>query len=117
MADKTVVRQALREALSSAGLVVQSDTLGARGELYVMGEDDLARALFEFHESAREAVDAMYQGSWTPGLPPRFAVLPAAARDESDFEMLEQMRVVPLLYTEAPAVAFPGLAEVLAAHL
>lgn len=31
--------------------------------LYVVGDDDLARALFEFKSTAREACDTMYQGS------------------------------------------------------
>jgi len=92
------IRSALRSELESRGYRVESDTLGSRGELYVMGEGDLAAALFEFKPSVREAIDAMYQGSWTEGLPPRFAVLPADAYDDPSFELLEQMRIIPLLY-------------------
>jgi len=95
------IRAALRRELESRGHRVESDTLGSRGELYVMGVGDLAAALFEFQPSVREAIDTMYQGSWVEGLPPRFAVLPAEAADDSSFELLEQMRIIPLLYDVA----------------
>lgn len=113
--DTSVVRDALREELRSRDHSVASDTLGARGELYVRGDGDLAAALFEFKCSAREAADTMYQGSWVEGLPPRFAVLPRQAAEEDSFEMLEQMRVIPLLYViEGGRVEFDDLDEALA---
>jgi hypothetical protein len=116
--DRGAVRDALRGELVSRGYEVASDTLGSRGELYVIGTDDLARALFEFKTSAAEACDTMYQGSWTAGLPPRFAVLPAHAAEESAFELLEQMRVVPLLFAlEDGAVRFGDLDRKLAEHI
>lgn len=46
----------------------------------------------------RDAIDTMYQGHWTEGLPPRFAVLPAEAASDPSFELLEQMHLIPLLY-------------------
>jgi len=94
----TEVRQALRLELESLGFDVADDTVASRGEIYVKGEGDLAAGLFEFKRSAQEAIDTMYQGNWTEGLPPRFAVLPADATNDPSFELLEQMRVYPLLY-------------------
>ena len=117
MVEASKTREALRAALATLGYNVQSDTLGSRGELYLMGEGDLAIALFEFHATAREAIDAMYQGAWTAGLPPRFAVLPRTCAEEEAFELLEQMRIFPLLYDASDPVAFPDLAETLAARL
>lgn len=73
--DLRAVRAALRACLEAAGLEVASDTLGMRSELYVVGDDDLARALFEFASSATEAVES-----------------PSA-------EMLEQIRVIPLYFS------------------
>ncbi len=113
------VRAALREDLTQRGFQVASDTLGARSELYIIGESDLASALFEFKASAREAVDTMYQGSWVAGLPPRFAVLPADQAADASVEMLEQMRVVPLFF-QADAkgrITFPDLDRVLAENV
>lgn len=97
--DLRAVRAALRACLEAAGLEVASDTLGMRSELYVVGDDDLARALFEFARSSADAVDAMYQGSWVEGLPPRFAVLPAEEAESPSAEMLEQIRVIPLYFS------------------
>lgn len=94
----TDVRAALRHELESRGLVVADDTVASRGELYVKGSGDLASSLFEFKNSAAQATETMYQGNWTEGLPPRFAVLPAEAASEPMFELLEQMRIHPLLY-------------------
>lgn len=106
----TDVRQALRRELESRGLAVADDTVASRGELYVKSNDDLAAGLFEFKRNLREAVDTMYQGNWTEGLPPRFAVLPADASRDPEFELLEQMRIGPLLYEEAEeSVTFPDL--------
>lgn len=67
---------------------------------------------------AREAVDTMYQGAWVDGLPPRFAVLPASTADESTFELLEQMRIIPLLYdVDGYVVEFADLDDVLSRNL
>ena len=117
MAQTNEVRDALRVALAARGYDVQSDTVGSRGELYLMGACDLAIALFEFHPSSREAIDAMYHGAWTAGLPPRFAVLPKSAAEEDAFELLEQMRIVPLLYAPSEPVEFLSLDETLGSYL
>ena len=52
----TAVRAALRGELEARGYRVASDTLSLRGELYVRGDNDLARALFEFKTTAEEAL-------------------------------------------------------------
>lgn len=67
-------RRSLRASLETRGYRVASDSHGLRGELYIVGEEDLARALFEFKPDAGVACDTMYQGSWVTGMPPRFAV-------------------------------------------
>lgn len=111
----TEVRTALRRELEARGLDVASDTVASRGELYVRGERDLAAAVFEFKMTASEAADTMYQGHWTEGLPPRFAVLPAEAAADPYFEMLEQMHIRPLLYSAADGrIAFIDLDAALA---
>lgn len=108
-------REALRHELEGLGLDVASDTLAARGELYVRAENDLAAAVFEFKPGVAEAIETMYQGRWVEGLPPRFAVLPASASAEPSFELLEQMRIEPLLYEEADGrIAFIDLEAALA---
>jgi hypothetical protein len=115
MAD---VREALRAELTSRGFDVASDTVSSRGEIYILGERDLAAAVFEFKSTAQDAIETMYHGCWVEGLPPRFAVLPIAATDDPLFELLEQMRLIPLLYEETDAsVTFPAIGETLAAHL
>ena len=115
--DIALVRAELRSTLEAHGYRLASDTLGARGELYIMGANDLARALFEFKSGVAEAIESMYQGSWA-GLPPRFAVLPAARADDPSFELLEQMHIVPLLYrAEAGDVEFIELDRLLSDHL
>lgn len=96
----TTPRSALREELIVRGHAVSSDTVSTRDELYVLGANDLAAALFEFREDPRQAFETMYQGSWTEGLPPRFAVMPAAASTHPEYELLEQVRIIPLLYEE-----------------
>jgi len=104
MAD---VRQALRRELETRGLDVADDTVASRNEIYVKGDGDLAAGLFEFKQTVFEATDTMYQGHWIEGLPPRFAVLPADAISDPSFELLEQMRIIPLLYeTEGDHVTF-----------
>ena len=116
--DLRAARDALRVELTARGYRVASDTLGMRRELYVMGDNDLARALFEFHPSADEAVHVMYQGSWTEGLPPRFAVLPGSESASPMLEMLEQMRAIPLLFdADAETVTFRELDQLLAERL
>lgn len=106
----TDIREALRSELEARGLDVASDTVAARGELYVRGDGDLAAAMFEFKPTVREAMDTMYQGHWTEGLPPRVAVLPADAASDPYFEVLEQARIVPLLYeTTGDGVTFLDL--------
>lgn len=92
------VRSALRDELRSRGLDVADDTVASRGEIYVEGRGDLAAGLFAFRQSVTEAIETMYQGNWGEGMPPRFAVLPAAEMSDPSFEMLEQMRITPLLY-------------------
>lgn len=110
----TDARQALRQELESRGLEVADDTVASRGELYVKGSGDLAAGLFEFKRTVPEATDTMYQGHWTEGLPPRFAVLPAEAADDPSFELLEQMHIIPLLYRDAEGrITFLELAAVL----
>lgn len=94
----TDARRALVQELKSRGLNVGDDTVSSRGELYVKGSGDLAAGLFEFKQTAVEAIDSMYQGSWTEGLPPQFAVLPADAASDPSYELLEQMHIHPLLH-------------------
>lgn len=111
------IRQALRRELESRGFSVADDTVSSRDEIYVKGEGDLAAALFEFKPTVQVAMDTMYQGNWSEGLPPRFAVLPTDAFDDPYFEVLKQMRIIPLLYgADAEDVTFPGLDDALA-HL
>lgn len=111
----TDVRAALRREFEDRGLDVADDTVAPRGEIYVKGNGDLAAGLFEFKRSVRDAIDTMYQGHWTEGLPPRFAVLPADAQNDPSFELLEQMHILPLLYRAAEdGVAFLDLDAALA---
>jgi hypothetical protein len=110
------VRTALRSELTSRGHDVASDTLGIRGDLYILGENDLALALFEFHTDAADAAEAMYRGSgsWVAGMPSRFAVLPESESENPGLEMLLQIRATPLFYeTSDGAVSFPELDAVL----
>lgn len=107
------VRQALREMLRTRGFDVGSDTLASRRELYVKSERDLSSGMFEFKQTVAEAIETMYQGRWTEGLPPRFAVLPTEAAEDPSFELLEQMRITPLLYEIVDGeVVFSGIAAV-----
>lgn len=86
------VREALRAELIGRGYSVTSDTVSLRRELYVRGPGDRAAAIFEFESTAAEAAESMYkgQGRWTPELPPRFAVLPAAERTAPEADFLVQ---------------------------
>jgi hypothetical protein len=118
MVTTSRVRGALADALARRGHDVRSDTHASGGPLYLAGENDLALALFEVHPSAQQAMEAMYQGAWIDGLPTRFAVLPRGARAESAFELLEQMRIVPLLYDAGgDEIEFPYLDGLLERHL
>jgi hypothetical protein len=96
-----VIRSALRLELEARGYSVARDTAGARGELYIWGDGDRAAALFEFKETADDACLTMYQGSWLPTLPPRFAVMPAAERLASSVEILLQAGLSVLFYAFA----------------
>jgi hypothetical protein len=96
--DAAIVRQALRLELETRGCRVASDTVGHRGELYIWGAGDRAAAMFEFKSNAEEAMRTMYQGSWPPTLPPRFAVLPASEKDAPALDMLTQAGLSILLY-------------------
>jgi hypothetical protein len=101
VSDTGAVRRALYLELEGRGHVVAGDTVALRGELYVRGEGDRAAALFEFKSSVEEAVETMYQGSWTTDLPPRFAVLPFSQRDHSEVELLRQAGMKTLFYEAA----------------
>ncbi len=118
--DTGRVRNALRIELASRGFEVYSDTHGIRRELYIAGENDLARALFHFDTDAADAAESIYlsSGSWVAGMPPRFAVLPARESDSPAIEMLEQMRTTPLFYeVEAGNVTFRDLDGVVGGQL
>ena len=97
------LRAALRRELEARGYAVSSDTLGIRRELYVIGDNDLAKALFHFDTDAEEATESIYRssGSWSEGMPVRFAVLPASESESASIEMLEQMRTTPLFFEVA----------------
>ncbi|MDR3686600.1 MAG: hypothetical protein P4L93_06570 [Coriobacteriia bacterium] len=119
-AGLTAVRDALRAELTARGHRVASDTLGLAQDLYIIGANDLARALFHFDDDAGELARSMYRGSgsWVEGMPPRFAVLPSAEAGNPSFEMLEQMRAIPLLYNVKDGrVTFRDLDGQLAKHV
>ncbi len=111
----TAVRAALRGELEARGYRVASDTLSLRDELYVRGDNDLARALFEFKATAEEALTTMYQGSWVEGMPPRFVVMPASEKDARELDVLGQMRIQVLFFERTgEEVDFLGIEEALA---
>ena len=115
-----VARDTLRAELTSRGHRVASDTVGLRSDLYIIGPNDLAKALFVFHDDAGTAAESMYRssGSWGAGMPPRFAVLPASESSNPAFEMLEQIRAIPLLFdVEGTSVSFRDLDSLLAEGL
>jgi len=110
--DLGAVRDALRAELISRGFAVASDTLGMRHDIYIIGDNDLASALFHFDTDAEEAAHSIYRssGSWVDGMPLRFAVLPAGESSNPSIEMLEQMRTTPLYYeTTDDTVTFGNL--------
>lgn len=118
--DLGAVRDALRAELIARGHGVASDTLGMRTHLYIIGPDDLARALFEIDDDATHVAESMYRssGSWVRGMPPRFAVLPAAQSSRPSIEMLEQMRAVVVLFDTVDGdVKFRELDRLLQAHV
>jgi hypothetical protein len=116
--ETALVRRQLRTFLERRGYDVASDSHGLKSDLYVVGDRDLARALFEFKASAQEARDSMYQGSWIVGMPVRFAVLPEAESQSPALEMLEQIKVVPLFYrAREGGFEFLGLDSLLTEHL
>jgi hypothetical protein len=96
--DEAVVRRALRSELESRGYEAKGDTVSLRGDLQVLGEGDLAAALFEFNETADEACVTMYQGRWLAHLPPRFAVLPVSEKGQAGLDMLTQSGLSVLFY-------------------
>lgn len=113
----TTVHTALRQELTARGYVVSRDTVSMRNELYMVGVSDLAAALFEFKSDPSQAFETMYQGAWGEGLPPRFAVMPAEAIAHPEYAILEQVKIIPLLYDEVDGIIrFTNLA-VLDEHL
>lgn len=117
--DIGAVQCALRAALAERGQHLAGDSTGMNRALYIMGPNDVAAALFELKPSAGDAVyDLMCQGAWVSGMPPRFAVVPAATTDADSLETLEQIRAHPLLFDiDDGNVRFRDLDRVLAAHL
>ena len=109
------IRELLRAELARRGYDIGGDTAGLRGELYIRGAGDVASALFEFKSDAEEACRTMYQGSWLPSMPPRFAVLPAQEKGEPGVELLAQCGLRVLFYqVEDGCVAFEELDAALA---
>ena len=87
--------------------------------LYIVGADDVAQALFEFKPSADDAVyELLCQGAWVAGMPPRFAVLPAAEAQSPSLETLVQIKAFPLLFDAGgEGVTFRDLDRLLREHL
>jgi len=109
------IRRALSRELDTRGYEVAGDTVGLRGDLYIRGAGDRASALFEFKTTGEEACRTMYQGSWLPSLPPRFAVLPAVARDDPGVDILTQSGLRALFYrVDGEQVTFEDLDAALA---
>lgn len=117
--DRSQVAQALRVRLADHGHRLSGDTVGAHRALYILGDDDLARAVFEIKSSADDAVyELMYQGSWAPGMPPRFAVIPKVGTGNDALETLTQMKAIPLLFERTgDTVEFQDLDRLLGEHL
>ena len=112
--DITKVRAALRAELERRGYKVSSDSVSLKGECYIVGPDDRARALFDFRERAGDAAGELYQGQWSENMPPRFVVLPATELESMFLSLLMQMRIVPILCEETDeAVTFLMLDELL----
>lgn len=118
--DLRLVQKALREQLTARGHDVASDTVSSSHNVYIVGDNDLARALFHVDVDADEAAMTLYysSGSWSANMPPRFAVLPTSEAQSPAMEMLDQMRVTPLFYEVGDdAVLFSELDRVLAENL
>jgi len=117
--DLGAVQRALRVELAERGRHLAGDSTGSNRALYVMGPNDVAAAVFELKPSADDAVyDLMHQGAWVNGMPPRFAVVPAASADPDSLDTLQQMRAHPLLFDIVDGdVRFRDLDGILAAHL
>ena len=110
----STVRAALRAELESRGYQTGRDTAGQGSGLYVADRRGLARALFEFKETAEDAFCSMYQGNWVVGLPPRFVVLPARAAGGEWLDVLEQARISLVFYeSDRESVGFPELESAL----
>ena len=109
------IRQALSRELDTRGYEVAGDTVGLRGDLYICGAGDRASALFEFKTTGEEACRTMYQGSWLPSMPPRFAVLPTVAREDPGVDILTQSGLCVLFYrVDGEEVIFQDLDGALA---
>jgi len=117
--DLGAVRRALRSELADNGHLLASDTAGSNRALYIMGDSDVARAVFEIKQSADDAVyDLMYQGAWVAGMPPRFAVVPSVNAGSDSLETLTHMKAIPLLFDVAEdTVRFHDLERLLRDHL
>jgi hypothetical protein len=117
--DFAAVQRALRSELAERGHLLSRDTTGMHRALYIMGDNDVARALFEFKQSADDAVyELMYQGAWVASMPPRFAVVPGADAGSDSLETLTQIKAIPLLFdVVGDAVKFRDLDRVLSDHL
>lgn len=117
--DLAAVRRALRARLAEHGHRLSGDTAGTHRALYILGDDDLALAVFEVKPSADDAVyELMCQGTWAPGMPPRFAVIPQAAAESDSLDTLMQMKAIPLLFeTAGGMVKFRDLDRLLREHL
>jgi len=117
--DAATVLEALRAELARRGHTLSADSAGAGSTLYIMGANDLARALFVLRPTADDAAyELMYQGSWPPSMPPRFVVLPGTEEAADALDTLEQMHATPLLYdADNGAVTFRDLDELVRLHL
>jgi hypothetical protein len=117
--DLGTVLCALRAELAERGHSLSGDTIGMQRSLYVMGPNDLARAVFEFKATAGDAAyELMFQGAWMPSMPPRFVVLPATEENDPSLDTLEQMRAIPLLYdVVGEAVTFRDLDQLMRTHV
>ncbi len=107
--DQALIRTRLRDELRDRGYEVASDSLGLKKELYIVGPDDKARALFEFKSSLSEAFDTMYQGRWLDTLPPRVAVLPVSEIENPETEILAQAGLKTLFCEAGEQIEFLDL--------
>ncbi len=114
-ADLRTVQDALRAALADRGHRLSSDTAGTHRALYIMGDNDVACAVFEIKLSADDAMyELMHQGAWVTGMPPRFAVVPGGSAGSETLETLTDMKAIPLLFdVTGGVVAFRDLDRVL----